>query len=106
MNSAESSDAARLGDGQSGRQEDVKFVHRPFNSLTPLFGRSASRLERSARGAHCCGGGCGDGGALDPASRGLRWLKVCGVAGIAVMVVLQFALLIRSLYLPELYQSR
>jgi hypothetical protein len=37
---------------------------------------------------------------VDPDSPGLRWLKRCGVAGIAVMVVLQFAVLIRYLFYP------
>ena len=38
---------------------------------------------------------------LDPQSRGLRWLRRCGVAGIAVMVALQFAVLIRYLFYPS-----
>src|ERR1700756_2411261 len=38
---------------------------------------------------------------IDPESRGLRWLKRCGVAGIAVIVVLQFAILIRYLSYPS-----
>jgi hypothetical protein len=38
---------------------------------------------------------------LDPQSRGLRWLKRCGIAGIAVMVALQFAVLIRYLFYPS-----
>ena len=38
---------------------------------------------------------------LDPQSRGLRWLRRCGVAGIAVMVALQFAILIRYLFYPS-----
>jgi hypothetical protein len=36
-----------------------------------------------------------------PESRGLRWLKRCGVAGIAVMVALQFALLFGYLFYPS-----
>jgi hypothetical protein len=38
---------------------------------------------------------------LNPESRGLRWLKRCGVAGIAVMGALQFALLIGYLFYPS-----
>ena len=38
---------------------------------------------------------------LNPDSRGLRSLKRCGVAGIAVMGALQFALLIRYLFYPS-----
>jgi hypothetical protein len=38
---------------------------------------------------------------LNPQSRGLRWLKICGVGGIALMVALQFALLIRYLFYPS-----
>jgi hypothetical protein len=37
---------------------------------------------------------------LNPYSRGLRWLKRCGVAGIMLMGALQFALLIRYLFYP------
>jgi hypothetical protein len=38
---------------------------------------------------------------LDSQSHSLRWLKRCGVAGIMVMAVLQFALLIRYLFYPS-----
>ena len=37
----------------------------------------------------------------NPDSRGLLWLKRCGVAGIAIMAVLQFAVLIRYLFFPS-----
>jgi hypothetical protein len=38
---------------------------------------------------------------LDPRSRVLRWLKICCVAGIVVMAVLQCALLVRYLFYPS-----
>jgi len=38
---------------------------------------------------------------LNPDSRSLRWLKRCGVAGIAIMAVLQFAILIRYPFYPS-----
>ena len=38
---------------------------------------------------------------VNPESRGLRWLKRCGFAGITVMVALQFAVLIRYLFYPS-----
>jgi hypothetical protein len=37
----------------------------------------------------------------NPDSRGLLWLKRCGVTGIAIMAVLQFAVLIRYLFFPS-----
>jgi hypothetical protein len=37
----------------------------------------------------------------NPDSRGLLWLKRCGVSGIAIMAVLQFAVLIRYLFFPS-----
>ncbi|HYP37753.1 MAG TPA: hypothetical protein VEQ62_15570, partial [Stellaceae bacterium] len=38
---------------------------------------------------------------LNPESRGLRWLKRCGAAGIILVGALQFALLIRYLFYPS-----
>src|SRR5262249_47447660 len=38
---------------------------------------------------------------LNPESRPLRWFKVCSLAGIMLMVALQFALLIRYLFYPS-----
>jgi hypothetical protein len=38
---------------------------------------------------------------LNPESRGLRWLKLCGVAGIMLVGALEFALLIRYLFYPS-----
>jgi hypothetical protein len=38
---------------------------------------------------------------LNPESRGLRWLKHCGAAGIMLVGALQFALLIRYLFYPS-----
>jgi hypothetical protein len=38
---------------------------------------------------------------LNPESRALRWLKICGVAGIMFLGALQFALLIRYLFYPS-----
>ena len=35
---------------------------------------------------------------FNPQSRGLRWLKGCGVAGIVVLAALQIAVLIRYLF--------
>jgi hypothetical protein len=38
---------------------------------------------------------------LNPESRGLRWLKRCGVAGIMLMVLFELVLLIYSLFYPS-----
>jgi len=38
---------------------------------------------------------------LNPESRGVRWLKICGVAGISVMATVQLAVLIRYLFYPS-----
>jgi hypothetical protein len=38
---------------------------------------------------------------LDPASRALSWFRRCGVAAIAIMAVLEFAVLIRYLFYPS-----
>ena len=37
---------------------------------------------------------------LNPQSRALRWLKAGGVAGVAAMAVVQFAILVRYLSYP------
>src|SRR5882762_6048721 len=52
----------RFGDTTNAGREDLRFADRPFGSLSPLFDRSARRLEGPACAApHGGGGGNSDG---------------------------------------------